>query len=496
MSRKERISQVITLFAVAGSAWAGWQWRGYQLPNPDPVNIGGKSLGIDPKQISTEDQELLPLTIDGYFLAKNVDETVYQKMFENNPGEAIITLGHQSAYDHFSKGVALLQLTATSEDRPQLDQEGKILVLKSHEFDLSDNFQFHLAAAIVDIELRQFLPPEDITDWDKEKNLQQLSLLYWLKEQNINIKFESDAYAFFSKELMVTLASSLYHTREVVSQPSLIQFYRTGDPRYPNPQKASGLYGCGRFRSIPEFFLKAIKGDVDQGQDCPILASNILNPINLAHEVGHYIGYNSKPVSQDDFEEVVKTAKEKFDNQVTNPEDLFLSLHAADNNMENYAETFAQYLTNGSELRQLLRQMRWWDWGSYQILKAEYQFFKEGLNGTEFLVNGITASDSDLAKEETGNLIGKRFIIEDKSPSPYLERGIHLRLNPGNLASTNKLLVVYNNEIVEVIGGPFKLIGQTQDSTYIFWKVTATTQQGAKITGWLAREWLGEELPK
>jgi len=101
-----------------------------------------------------------------------------------------------------------------------------------------------------------------------------------------------------------------------------------------------------------------------------------------------------------------------------------------------------------------------------------------------------------LAKEETGNLIGKRFIIEDKSPSPYLERGIHLRLNPGNLASTNKLLVVYNNEIVEVIGGPFKLIGQTQDSTYIFWKVTATTQQGAKITGWLAREWLGEELPK
>ena len=479
--KKETLWQLTVVGGIGLSGYLGWHLRELMLPNPAPVNISDNTLELDSTKITDEELGFLPKTIEFYLGVKNIDRRTFQLMLTNNPSQASIALAHQSSHDYLTRGAAMLQLKTSPENKPYFEnQNGKILVFNNRQFDLSNLYQFHLASAIIDKSLEIFTP-QDVRTGSFPEIIEQLKLLYWLKDQNLDINFESDSYAFFAPEKMITLASALYHTQRDVPKPSRIQFYRYGDSRYP---QEGGQYNCGRYQNLTDLFKGLVARPILGSVNCPILISNQIDSIGIAHEIGHFVGFTSKSLDQEDFKQMTKLAEEQFGDQVTNHLDLYLSFDAAEDYRENYAETFAWYIANGTEFRQLLRQIRWWNWGAYKILSENYRFFQEKSGGIEFKVNGTVFKQE--GRDEIA--IGQLFLIEDKSQAQIQDKGIHLRQDPANLFLTDESHVVHNGDRVEIIDGPFTNIDSGGES-YIFWKIR-TPSRVPELEGWIAQEWL------
>lgn len=476
-------------FGLAG--FLGWKLREFQLPNPKPVNITSKPLEVDVTKLTPSEKENLPKAINIYYITRQADEIFFQLQLLHNPSEVTVTLGQQAAHDHLQRAVVLLQLSQGYKKAKFVDNDGKILLIDNHEFNLANQYQFHLATAIIDRSLKDLPPPARIQPEQSTEQLsEEINLLFWLKDQNFDIQFESDSFIFFSPDKMVTLARALFLTRHDVPKPIVIQFYRTGDSRYPDPGKQSGVYDCRYSQNLPPgSMIEISKAVFLKGRNCPILISNLMDTTGIIHEIGHHAGFNSKSFGHEDFKSRVKRIEQQVANQIQYKADLYLSDHAADNNKEDYAVTFAWYIARGQEFRQLIRQMRWWDPAASQVLQTKYNFFQEKFNHQQTSENGTLLKSTnerdtlieDMSQVKTGEL----FKIRDMSPSPFRDQGIHLRRDPADLASTDDSLVVFNGDRVEIIGGP-EVFDQWN---FVWWEVRAESR--GKIQGWLASEWLG-----
>lgn len=495
MEKKNLLRAGTIGFLVGSAGVTGWECRGQILPNPDSVTITGNRLEFGSKQLNADKAQDFGKAIEVYQRAKGADGAVFQSMLANNPSEATITLAHQISRDYFDRGVAILQLKLPENIKPHFaDPEGKILVFQKRQFNLTDLYQSHLAQALIDKSLEVYLP-QDSSVRSRGSIVNQLNLLWWLKDQNINIRFEPDSFAFFDSDNMVTMAASLYYSQGDTPKPSVIQFYRLGDGRYPSLNQkgkivTAGRYDCSRYQSISEEIVDVFDFD-ESRENCPVLISNAVDAADIAHEIGHHVGANSERLDQEEFKKRIETVMAEFESKVTEKSDIYLSEHAADNYMEDYAETFAQYIVNGAEFRQLLRQMRWWDYGSYKILSAKYQFFKERLGAREFLQNGAIADSIDLADRH--DLAGKTFIVKEISTELFEPTGIGLRQIPTDLASRT-VAKLSGGDIVKISEGPIIWGDSRTGETFTMYKVSAIKNVGHEITGWIAIEWLGEEL--
>lgn len=488
---KETSRNLLFLTGLGLAGALGWQMKECQLPNPDLVNIKGESSELKTEKSTAEEEEFLQIAIKNFLIGKSYDGPIFQQILANNPSEATVSLSHQVSRDYFERGVAFLQLKLPDNIKPSFrDSEGKILVFQNRQFDLSNLYQFHLAQALLDKSLEVYLP-ENSPQRSEGSIVNQLNLLWWLKDQEFNIRFEPDSYAFFEPDKMVAVAGSLYHTQNDIPKPPLIQFYRLDDPQYREPENADGYYACTSFQNIGEVALRIFNGDFFQQKKCPILSSNIQDNNGIVHEIGHYVGFNSERFNQDQYNKRIGKIRDLFKEQITHQSDTYLSEHAADHYQEDFAETFSWYITKGSDFRQLLQQMRWWDTGAHKILLAKYQFFKEKFGNKEFLLNGILADSFDLGARH--DLAGKTFLVKNMSPEPFKSQGIHLRKNPGDLGSIDESLVVYDGQLIRISQGPVIWGNSRTGETYTMYKVSAINNE-AEITGWLAIEWLGENF--
>ena len=494
---KKDLLRAGTVGLIVGTAGiAGWECRGQLLPNPDSVTITGNRLELSGKQLKAEEAQDFRKAIEVYQLAKGADGGVFQSMLLNNPSEATISLAHQIARDYFDRGVALLQLKSPENIKPHFsDTEGKVLVFQNRQFDLTNLYQFHLSQALVDKSLEVYLP-EDSPERSAGSVVNQLNLLWWLKDQNINVKFEPGSFAFFDSDNMVTIATSLYYTQKDTPKPSVLQFYRLGDGRYSSLNQkgkivTAGSYDCSHYQSISEEIVDVFDFN-ESRENCPVLISNAVDAVGIAHEIGHQVGANSERLDEEEFKKRIETVMTEFESKVTNKSDIYLTEHAADNFKEDYAEAFGWYIARGSEFRQLLQQMRWWNYGAYKILSAKYQFFEEKFGGKEFLANGIPADSFDL--KARNDLAGKIFTVKDMGPEPFKSAGIGLRQLPTNLDTRTGAL--FDGDVVRINQGPVGWGNSRTGETYTMYKVSAINNVGQEITGWLAIEWLGQELPE
>jgi len=467
---------LLTTVSVAGGFGTiiGCQTEKYLLDNPESAKITGKTTNLDEIKLNPEESKLLADQVQNYLQSKQIDSQIFINLLEN-PNDSLLTYTHQIAYDYLARGTALLQLTEGTEKLTI--EEGK-LSFEGREFDLSNQYDFHLASAIIDKSLEKYT--------QKQSDPSQIDNLLWLKDQNFDIRFENDSYAIFPPDRMQVIANLLFYAREE-PKPYVIEFYRFGDNRFPS--ELGGVYDCRYTKSLIDEIKGSFNQDYENSRNCPILISNSMDSTGIAHEIAHFLGFSSKTFDQKEFSSVVNHTIKNVESEIVLKDDYYLSNHAMENNEEDFAETLAYYFNNGPYLRNLIQQTRWWDRGAYEILKAKYDFFQNKFGGKQFTTSGKEITEDGVFGEKVQFVPNKLYRVSDKSPSPYKEEGIHLRLNPSLNEPVYDALKVSDGDIVEVLALPESYSDGTSES-YIFYKVRVKNKP-VNLEGWIAEEWLG-----
>jgi hypothetical protein len=468
----------ITLLGLASvvggiGAKAGCETEKYLLDHPQSSKITSKTTNLEEIKLSPKGSELLTGQIQNYLQSKQIDSQIFINLFEN-PNDSLLTYAHQTAYDYLARGTALLQLTEGTE-KPTIE-EGK-LSFEGREFDLSNQYDFHLASAIIDKSLEKYT--------QKQNDSSQIDNLLWLKDQNIDIRFENDSYAIFPPDRMQVMANLLFYAREE-PRPYVIEFYRFGDNRFPS--EPAGVYDCTYAKSLIDEIKNSFNQDYYDKKNCPILISNIVDSTGITHEIAHFLGYSSKTFNQEEYVSVANLAIKNSESEISLKNDCYLTNYAMSNNGEDFAETLAYYFNNGSYFRNLIQQTRWWDRGAYEVLKAKYDFFQNKFGDKQFAINGKEMTKNEVLNENLQFTLDKYYRVSDKSPSPYKEKGIHLRLEPSLDVPVYDDLKVSDDDIVEILEASVIYTDGTGE-IYIFYKVKVLSKPG-NLLGWIAGEWL------
>ena len=99
----------------------------------------------------------------------------------------------------------------------------------------------------------------------------------------------------------------------------------------------------------------------------------------------------TEEVSLENYQMIVESAQLLYQDQVTDPNNQFVTDYAKENIKEDYPETFTWYFWHGDDLRARLEELKSIDPSSYQIVKTKYEFFKNVVfEGEEFANFGST----------------------------------------------------------------------------------------------------------
>ena len=496
---------------VIGFITGGW------LSEEQAQRDASRTLAQDEFDISPTEKIQIESPIEEFDLVnwqdtKSAFERTFSDAVNYNDLEEIIEPLRQLAVNHTLYGAELLsQISKTSQF--EADYQQNQVTINGLTFDLAKPVDFHLASAIIDTQLtlERWKPStgEETDRAVKEIKINLLSL-YYLVGKIDNLYFTKDSFLYFPTDLFVAMGK-------------ITQTFKRHD--YPIPRTVLAA-------KVAEHYIGFYQShDQTHSPFTVVLRANILSN-GVIHEYSHFlqdaVHYSegdkkkTEEVSLENYQMIVESAQLLYQDQVTDPNNQFVTDYAKENIKEDYAETFTWYFWHGDDLRARLEELKSIDPSSYQIVKTKYEFFKNVVfEGEEFANFGVLISQDQeeskieatleptLIAEQKFNLRDVVRIADYDKESP----GVFLRpqLITQGWYRNEEWPAVFDSDWVELLEGP------KEDTYYIFdletglpvevkenWWNVRITSQGSLATsligfigtpeGWISERWLGKVI--
>ena len=417
---------------------------------------------------SPETSQLTRALIDQYLETKRRYETIpgQQLTFDGPPlgsSAPVVLELSRLARQHLVDGLYLAKLVLPLEQASSINIEAsnQKAVLFDRQFDLNNPLQFHLLAAILELELKN----QQTQEVQQEANQKIIDNLLWLFDRNPATNIDKDAFPF------ITVSYLNFHSQifQVLEQSGLPWPRQVNYIRYFEGAPGAAWYNTHASRNSFTIDITNYSGD-----------------ISVIHEVGHFMAdavhldpnnQRLREISQDEYNKQIRAV---LGNNPDEPDEKTL--------VEGYAESFGDFFLQGQVLRE---RMRRWDPEAAQVLKIQYQFMKMVFGGKEF------TKDGKLLTFMTEYKIGVQVAIPDDSDNRLgilLRRYLYSYVDP-------ELPAVFPRDRVEIIGGPvlaYRIGGWESES---YWRVRIIGQDPTSVNllgdlfgseGWMPESLLGE----
>lgn len=383
-----------------------------------PVDQEGKRIDL----FDTGLQRIVEKQLDVYNEFQIYSQIQLESLLEKpQPQDTIDTL-HKMARNNLISSVNLIntaRLTGYIQDRADMDSTYQVIRINSQNYDLNDRFQLQLANAWIQVKLNYLnkkirlntgrVLPEDRM-WTESLALEdekEAELLEWFRSISTQINFSEDSFAFFPEWQMEPMARIF---RAICNQGFVL------------PRKVDF---CGA-KCLEE--KKAI-GVAYMNQNTTEM-ENRAGTFVIAHEVAHLVSAQRDLMKQ--FTEIRNLpGKDTPENRLK-----YVTEYAMTNPIEDFAETFAQYVINGDQFRFMLEQLRIHKPEEYEVLKKKYDFIKDRVfKGVEFSSKAQVRTLEEERAEEDFNGIqifpeeGNKVVVSP-NPQAYPEKKCHMLFFP------------------------------------------------------------------
>lgn len=274
------------------------------------------------------------------------------------------------------------------EDKVFTTQNGEVLWINNDRYDLKNRFETQLAGTWIQTRLFLIQKNLKINLTDKDNDIgelpieadelrRELEILTWLKQRNASVRLGDESFSFFPREEMVKVGRILQATDKLgLNLPTQIEWCKdclSGVPGKKIVIRDNGtleLKREGKAGGIPT-------------QEGGVKLENTNFANTLAHELGHLISNRNENLKIflgiRGFSGTARNISERLN---------YVSGYAMADEMEDFAETFEEYMMNGEYFRSLLAELRISRPDEYMILQIKYNFMREVFKGEEFSYDG------------------------------------------------------------------------------------------------------------
>lgn len=317
-------------------------------------------------------EEAIEKSLASYEEWQKYGQTSLQYLLQYPQSQEILENMDQMARNTVIGSVSLLKtawILGHIEDKVDIDQNYASVRINYQNYDLRDRFQVQLANVWMQTKLEYVakkirLTHEWVSDDEKATIRRQLvnleeeeKLMEWFRSINPPVNPREGSYVFFPQFEIVDMARV---------------FKAVYDQGYTFPKKID-YCGAGCFENTN--VLGRARADLNTAE----VKNRYIATYTLAHEIGHLVS------SQRDL--IVKFTEIRGMVGADSAENRLKSVtdYALTNSFEDFAETFAKYLSNGDYFRLMLEQLRLHNPEAYAVLNRKYEFMKmEVFKGVEF----------------------------------------------------------------------------------------------------------------
>lgn len=352
-------------------------------------------------------------------------------------------------------------LNLESDQAYKVDRIKGEITADGRAFDVGRDRDLFIVDEIINSNLKAI--DKDKPGMERLRAKESVDDLLWLKDSNINLRFDSRNIGYPYEGSLALLA----------------RFYRKLDSM-----------GVDNFAKEITF-VDSIKDDAlgfTGGLYFPdeekILISGSGGQVAAAHEEAHHQSDINEVFGQANFDKVVADARQKFDITRDN-RDAYISPWVIDipninPDKEDYAETIAQYYYDGVAFRSRIQELKYKNDRAAEVLEAKYNFAKKFFNGESYTLGG----------EPFNVQAGDVYTIVDTDPA-----GIPISLRETPIGDADSFPMVRNGNQVKIVEGPVKALYRGREVN--MWNVVpvlsiANYDQNFDVAGgWVSEEWLG-----